>query len=182
MMGPRAAILEAGGRLGKESPRHPQTPRSSSFPWLGRNSGVTCFVRLFGGNPGMKRFVLASLMSLISLALAPVALAQSRGGDAALGAVSGAVVFGPVGAVAGAVVGYAAGPSIAHSWGFRRSGSRRVSREKSRGDTAPSRVSQNTATTAASPETTGTARASAPPRLAPSTPKLPAAPPVQGLE
>ncbi len=46
---------------------------------------------------------------------------EHRGGDAALGALSGAVVFGPIGAVAGAVVGYTAGPSIAHSWGFRRS-------------------------------------------------------------
>jgi hypothetical protein len=45
---------------------------------------------------------------------------ERRGGDAALGALSGAVVFGPVGAVAGAVVGYTAGPSIARSWGFRR--------------------------------------------------------------
>src|SRR5438132_6841742 len=122
--------------------------------------------------------IMAATLSLISSqALAD----EHRGGDAALGALAGAVVLGPIGAVAGAVVGYTAGPSIAHSWGFRRSGSRRVSREKSRGDTAPSRVSQNTATTAASPETTGTARASAPPRLAPSTPKLPAAPPVQGL-
>src|ERR1700755_2153585 len=46
---------------------------------------------------------------------------EHRGGDAALGALSGAVVFGPIGALAGAAVGYAAGPSIAHSWGFRRS-------------------------------------------------------------
>ena len=46
---------------------------------------------------------------------------EHRGGDAALGALSGAVVFGPIGAIAGAAVGYAAGPSIAHAWGFRRS-------------------------------------------------------------
>jgi len=45
------------------------------------------------------------------------AAAQERAGSAALGAVSGAVVFGPVGAVAGAVIGYTAGPSIARSWG-----------------------------------------------------------------
>ncbi len=55
--------------------------------------------------------------------LSSAALAQERAGDAALGALSGAVVLGPVGALAGAVVGYAAGPSIAHSWGPRRSGS-----------------------------------------------------------
>jgi hypothetical protein len=44
--------------------------------------------------------------------------AQDRAGSAALGAVSGAVVLGPVGAVAGAVIGYTAGPSIARSWGI----------------------------------------------------------------
>src|SRR5712692_10515922 len=100
----------------------------------------------------MKRLVFASA---IALTLAPAqSWAQGRGGDAALGAVSGAVVFGPVGAVAGAVVGYTAGPSIAHSWGIRRSGSRRVSREKSRGETSPSRVTQNTTASVASPETT----------------------------
>jgi hypothetical protein len=39
-------------------------------------------------------------------------------GDAALGALSGALVGGPVGAVAGGVVGFTAGPTIAHSWGL----------------------------------------------------------------
>ncbi len=48
-------------------------------------------------------------------------LAQERAGDAVLGALSGAVVLGPVGAVAGAVVGYTAGPSISRSWRLRRS-------------------------------------------------------------
>jgi hypothetical protein len=65
-----------------------------------------------------KAFTTAALLLL----LAPsAALAQNRGGDAALGALSGAVVLGPVGAVAGAVIGYTAGPAIAHSWGFNRS-------------------------------------------------------------
>src|SRR5262249_59377767 len=55
----------------------------------------------------------------IAIALMPLgASAQERVGDAALGALSGAVVLGPVGAVAGAVVGYSAGPSIASSWGL----------------------------------------------------------------
>ena len=36
-------------------------------------------------------------------------LAQERAGDAALGALSGAVVLGPVEAVAGAVIGLTAG-------------------------------------------------------------------------
>ena len=60
--------------------------------------------------------------SLISISLE--ANAQSRAGDAALGAVSGAVVLGPVGAVAGALIGYTAGPAIAHSWGVGQSASR----------------------------------------------------------
>jgi len=49
------------------------------------------------------------------------ASAQNRAGDAALGAVSGAVVLGPIGAIAGAFIGYSAGPSIARSWGLDRS-------------------------------------------------------------
>jgi hypothetical protein len=61
--------------------------------------------------------IAATLMSL-------EAKAQSRAGSAAVGAVSGAVVLGPVGAVAGAVIGYTAGPAIAHSWGIGRSPSR----------------------------------------------------------
>ena len=52
--------------------------------------------------------------------------AQERAGSAALGAVSGAVVLGPVGAVAGALIGYTAGPAIAHSWGVGHSRARRV--------------------------------------------------------
>lgn len=130
--------------------------------------------------PQMKRLVLASA---IFLTLAPaLALAEGRGGDAALGALSGAVVFGPVGAVAGAVVGYTAGPSIAHSWGFRRSGSKKPSREKSRAGISPSRVSQNTPAAAASPEQTATATTSASARPASSTTQRWVSPPVQGLE
>src|SRR6266851_5491527 len=127
----------------------------------------------------MKRFFLAAV---ISLTLVPVALAQGRGGDAALGAVSGAVVFGPVGAVAGAVVGYTAGPSIAHSWGFRRSGSRRALREKSQAGMPTSRVGQNTPATAASPEQAGATMTSAPAKPASATAQRWVTPPVQGLE
>ncbi len=55
----------------------------------------------------MKRTFAAAV---ITVAFAPLGvLAQERAGDAALGALSGAVVLGPVGAVAGAVVGYTAG-------------------------------------------------------------------------
>jgi hypothetical protein len=57
----------------------------------------------------------------IAMSLAPVpASAQERVGDAALGGLSGALVFGPVGAVAGIIVGYTAGPSIGRSWGLNR--------------------------------------------------------------
>ena len=53
--------------------------------------------------------------------LSPVgASAHERVTDAALGAASGAVVFGPVGLVAGGVIGYAAGPRIACSLGVER--------------------------------------------------------------
>src|SRR5262249_22578878 len=73
----------------------------------------------FCGGCDMKKIFAAGV---INLAFMPSGvLAQERTGDAALGALSGAVVLGPIGAVAGAVVGYTAGPSIAHSWGLRRS-------------------------------------------------------------
>jgi hypothetical protein len=70
----------------------------------------------------MKRLLVAAVVagSFISYG----AHAQERAGSAALGAVSGAVVLGPVGAVAGAFIGYTAGPAIAHSWGVSRSASR----------------------------------------------------------
>jgi hypothetical protein len=69
----------------------------------------------------------------IILMLAPsVAFAQHRASDAALGAVSGAVVLGPIGAVAGAFIGYSAGPAIARSWGIERSGPPRQRRQASK--------------------------------------------------
>src|SRR6266403_4885535 len=129
--------------------------------------------------PQMKRLVLASA---VFLTFAPaVALAQGRGGDAALGALSGAVVFGPVGAVAGAVVGYTAGPSIARSWGWRGS-SRRDSQSRVKTRAAAPRaanpqVVQNGPAPAASPSPPPVqAPAARPPVLAR------AAPPVQTLE
>jgi hypothetical protein len=76
----------------------------------------------------MKKLLVAALIagSFISFE----ARAQGRAGDAALGAVSGAVVLGPVGAVAGAFIGYTAGPSIARSWGLQRSASRSRARRE----------------------------------------------------
>src|SRR5664279_844449 len=84
----------------------------------------------------MKKLLVAILIAASGFSLP--AQAQERAGSAALGAVSGAVVLGPVGAVAGAFIGYAAGPSIARSWGIRRSASR--SRDASRsGDASHAR-------------------------------------------
>jgi|SRR6185437_356873 hypothetical protein len=73
--------------------------------------------------------VAAVALSLMSSA----AMAGERPTDAALGALSGAVVFGPIGAVAGAVVGYTAGPSISHPW--RRSSGTRHARRPARQET-----------------------------------------------
>jgi hypothetical protein len=76
----------------------------------------------YEGGTRMKK-ILAALA--IAITLAPLgASAEERTGDAALGALAGAVVLGPIGLVAGAAVGYTAGPSIASSWGLRRSHTR----------------------------------------------------------
>jgi hypothetical protein len=76
-----------------------------------------------GGWSGAKLIVLEiQPLAFLIVWVAPLnAIAQERPGDAALGALLGAVVFGPIGAIAGTVVGYAAGPSIARSWGLGRS-------------------------------------------------------------
>src|SRR5215470_6033787 len=88
----------------------------------------------------MKRTIAITAISL-SLISSQARADEHRGGDAALGALSGAVVFGPIGAIAGAAVGYTAGPSIARSWGFRRSHSA-ARRTKS----APPQAAQTTDT------------------------------------
>jgi hypothetical protein len=64
--------------------------------------------------------IVAAGIVAAGIGLAPIAAgAQERAGDAALGALSGALVGGPIGLVAGGVVGFTAGPSIARSWGLR---------------------------------------------------------------
>ena len=72
----------------------------------------------------IKAVIAAAVLLVIATSAAS---AQHRAGDAALGAVSGAVVLGPIGAVAGAFIGYSAGPSIARSWGIDRSRARGAS-------------------------------------------------------
>ena len=118
--------------------------------------------------------------SILALSLATQASAdEHRGGDAALGALSGAVVLGPIGAVAGAVVGYTAGPSIAHAWGFRRSAAPRrraqsIRSERQETQSAQAQVSPAAATVPATPQPRPAAAA-----LSKSTSRPP---PVQTLE
>jgi hypothetical protein len=132
-----------------------------------------------GGTRMKKTIAFAALaLSLIS----STAMAdERRGGDAALGALSGAVVFGPIGAVAGAVVGYTAGPSIAHSWGFRRSSYARERRRSARQEatTAAPVESQPVPNRPATPPPPAPTSQAAPPPV-PKTAST--APPVQGLE
>ena len=109
----------------------------------------------------------------ISLALmSSAAMAQERTGDAALGALSGALVLGPVGAVAGAIVGYTAGPSIASAWGLRQS-----SPPRRRSAAEPSQNARYS-----SPATTNEAYAAMPAAAPPSVKSTSALPPVQLLE
>ena len=127
----------------------------------------------------MKKTQMKKTIVLLALAasLVPTAvMAQERGGDAALGALSGAVVLGPVGAVAGAIVGYTAGPSIARSWGFRRSASARRERRSAR-------QQQETRVSRADAQPVPRAQPSAPAAVQAQPPKTAStAPPVQGLE
>ena len=74
----------------------------------------------------MKKMIAIAALSLALMS--STAMAEERPGDAALGAVSGAVVLGPIGAVAGAVIGWTAGPSISHSWGLHRASASRHAR------------------------------------------------------
>lgn len=109
------------------------------------------------------------------LLMSSSAMAGERPADAALGAVSGAVVFGPIGAVAGAVVGYTAGPSISHSW--RRSNGARHARRPMRQE--PRAYASNRQQASRSD--------AAPPSASPTPPEspeetTPALPPVQGFE
>ena len=81
----------------------------------GKPGSLKCWAAERPGTRMKKTFALVMLtLALMSSA----AMAEERAGDAALGALSGAVVLGPIGAVAGAVVGFTAGPSIARSWGL----------------------------------------------------------------
>ena len=59
------------------------------------------------------------------------AYAGERPLDAGLGGVSGAVIFGPVGAIAGGVIGYTKGPAISRTLGLSGRHRHRQSSRKS---------------------------------------------------
>src|SRR5262245_11413645 len=103
-----------------------------------------------------------------ALTVSTAAVAGERATDAALGAVSGAVVLGPIGAVAGAFIGYTAGPSMSRAWGVRgRSSSARQTRRTASNEQPSYRESQ---------AAMGEPGAASAPRTGPK------APPVQPLE
>jgi hypothetical protein len=122
----------------------------------------------------MKKLLVAVLIagSLVSFE----ARAQGRAGSAALGAVSGAIVLGPVGAVAGALIGFTAGPAIAHSWGVGRS----TSQPRSRYNATQSGAS----TREIGAQQQASAKINSPPpvKSPEALPEKKAAPPVQGFE
>ena len=132
----------------------------------------------------MKKTTASVAISLVLMS--STAMAEERPGDAALGAVSGAVVLGPIGAVAGAVIGWTAGPSISHSWGFHRGGAPRHARRDaspdarvSAGDSQPVAnqpvANQSVTRDQAAPQAAESARPS-------TTATASSAPPVQPLE
>jgi hypothetical protein len=123
----------------------------------------------------MKRLIAAAVLAGTFISVE--AQAQDRGGSAVLGAVSGLVVFGPVGAVAGGVVGYTAGPAIAHSWGIRQPA--RGSKARRTARSAPV-AKQPAAAPATAPPVARTAPAAAPARATVASTKAP--PPIQTFE
>jgi len=124
-----------------------------------------------------KTIATAFSLSLMSSA----AIAQERAGDAALGALSGAVVLGPIGAVAGAVIGYTAGPSISRSWGLNRSSAPRQARRAPSPDTRVPAGDRQPVLNQSAPKDQGAPQAAAPARPSATTTAF-TAPPVQSLE
>ena len=128
----------------------------------------------------MKKAIASVALSLALMS--STAMAQERAGDAALGALSGALVLGPVGAVAGAVIGWTAGPSISHSWGLNRSSAPRYARRTASPDArVPPGDSQNPVPNQSAPKDQATPQAAAPARPS-ATITASTAPPVQPLE
>jgi hypothetical protein len=132
----------------------------------------------------MKKLLVGALIA--GAFMSSEARAQDRAGDAALGAVSGAVVLGPVGAVAGALIGYTAGPSIARSWGVRRSASRprpQHATQSSLGTREQAAAKTSPPPAVKAPETVASIKAAPPAAKTPETvASTKTAPPVQGFE
>jgi hypothetical protein len=128
----------------------------------------------------MRKLLVAALIagSIISFE----AKAQERAGSAALGAVSGAIVLGPVGAVA--LIGYTSGPVIAHSWGVGHSTSRSSARRVTQVSAPTQEAAAKVTPLPVAKPAEAVAGKSVPP-VAKTTPEIVAsktAPPVQGLE
>jgi hypothetical protein len=128
---------------------------------------------------GMKKAIPSFALALALMS--PAVRAGERTGDAALGAVSGALVLGPIGAVGGAVVGYTAGPSISHSWGLHRSSAPRQARRAASPDARVPAGDSQPAPNQSAPKDPAVPQAAAPARPS-ATNTASTAPPVQPLE
>jgi hypothetical protein len=128
----------------------------------------------------MKRLLVAAVIAGIFFSFE--ANAQERAGSAALGAVSGAVVLGPVGAVAGALIGFTAGPAIAHSWGVGHSTSRSRARVVTQANAGTQEAARGTPLPVAKPVDAGAAKTAPPVAKSPEIAATKTAPPVQALE
>ncbi len=126
----------------------------------------------------MKKTIAGVALSLALMSSA--AVAAERPGDAALGAVSGAVVLGPVGAVAGAVIGWTAGPSISHSWGLHRASAPRHARKSASPNARVSTDDRPPVSNQSAPKDQAAPQVAAP--LQPSATTASTTPPVQPLE
>jgi hypothetical protein len=107
--------------------------RVTANMWYG-TSFLTYALSAYTGAKFMKSFILIGVLILASACAATVALAGERVSDAALGAGSGLLVAGPVGAVAGGVIGYVAGPQIGHGMGLHHHYRHRAHRDTPRLD------------------------------------------------
>ena len=126
----------------------------------------------------MKKTIASVALSLALMS--STAMAEERVDDAALGALSGALVLGPIGAVAGAVVGWTAGPSISHSWGLNRSSAPRYARRAASPDARVPPGDSQPVPNQSAPKDQAAPQAAAPAR--PSATTASTSPPVQPLE
>jgi hypothetical protein len=128
----------------------------------------------------MKKTIASVVLSLALMS--STAMAEERVGDAALGALSGVVVLGPIGAVAGAIIGYTAGPSISHSWGLNRSSAPRHARRAASPDARVPAGDSQPVPNQSAPKDQAAPQAAAPARRPSATTTASTAPPVQPLE